>query len=642
LYPGAKEKVDRMLTDQYGQGWLAYVPGKTPTSAITPDRVYTIYVWGAPQTVNVQFVDINHKERGPISPSKQSLSYKDVTQSANTGNVIDWTSEWSVSQLKSACPSGYHLYTEKDGESVQPKSTTVGTDNPTVTVYVEGDEKSVDIAYRETVRMTSLSPLNPVKITGRVGDTVTIPDAPDLPGYIFARATNTGASGPDLKTIDIGVSNPQITYWYTNLADIMTQYQDSIIKAQKDAKIAISNDNTLTQDEKTAYIREIDNIYTKYIDKLKAAKTVDQCDQAVSDAKSEFQYIVDQKGLPLETQKQNAKDKIDQVLAATKKVIDNDKNLTSAEKAEIWSKLSGQTATSAKDTIDAATNADKINTALEKGVNDVQAYAPELTLDKRKENAKAELSDKFKLIQPIKNTIDSDSTLSADEKAAQKAAIDSDVQQGTEEIANAKDADEVVKLLEDWINQIKSEYKPGGNGSGSNGSDSNGSGSNGSDSNGSGSNGSDSNGSGSNGSDSNGSNSNGSSSNGSDSNGPDSNGSGSNGSDSNGSGSNGSGSNGSDSNGSDSNGSGSNGSGSNGSDSNGSDSNGSGSNGSGSNGSGSNGSDSNGSDSNGSDSNGSGSNGSDSNGSGSNGSGSNGSDSNGSGSNGSDSNGSGS
>ena len=636
LFPGAVIDPDLMLTDVNGQAKYAYVPGRTATSAIKPDRIYTIYVWGTPQTVKFQYVDINHKDRGPIVPTSQTLWYDKKSTSANTGNVINWTSD----RFKSYIPSGYHYYVEKSGENIQPKTTTVGVDNPIVTIYVEGDEKNINIGYRDTVTMYSLFPSNPVKITGRVGDTVTIPDAPDIPKYIFSRVTDTNASGSDVKSINIGLSNPVITYWYTNLDNIIGKYQDGITEAREKAKIEVNKNDTITQDEKTSYIRAIDNIYTKYIDKLKTAKTLDQCDQAVSDAKSEFQYIVDQTGLPLETQKKNAKARIDQALAEIKEVIDADKNLTSTEKADLWEKLSGPTAASAKNAIDAATNADKLSTALEKGVNDVQTYAPEFTLDKRKANAKAELSDKFKLIQPIKNTIDTDPTLSADEKAAQKAAIDRDVQQGTEEIGNAKNADEVVKLLEDWINTVKSEYKPGGNGSGSNGSDSNGSGSNGSDSNGSGSNGSDSNGSGSNSSDSNGSGSNGSDSNGSESNGSDSNGSGSNGSDSNGSESNGSGSNGSGSNGSESNGSGSNGSESNGSDSNGSGSNGSESNGSDSNGSGSNGSESNGSDSNGSGSNGSESNGSGSNGSSSNGSDSNGSESNGSGSNGSESNGS--
>ncbi|MCT6890022.1 MAG: DUF1542 domain-containing protein, partial [Lactobacillus sp.] len=579
IYPGAKIDPEGMLTNRFGQALYGYVPGKTATQ----EQVYNIYIWGAPQTVKYQYVDINHKERGALPAQSQTVNYSKKDEAANTGNVIDWTAD----RFKAPIPRGYHYYVEKNGENIQPKSTIVGSDNPLVTIYVEGDEKTVDVQYLDTVNMTNVYPSTPVSIRGRVGDTVYIPDAPDIPGYIFARATNTNASGPALTTIDIGIDNPQITYWYTNLANILGKYKDIIRDAQDIAKSKINADDTITQDEKTAYIRSIDNIYVKYIDKLNAAKTLDQCDQAVSDAKSEFQYIVDQKGLDLETQKENAKAKIDQALAAIKQAIDADKNLTSAEKTDIWSKLSGPTATSAKNAIEAATNADKLSTALEKGVNDVQTYTPEFTLAKRKENAKADLSDKFKLIQPIKNTIDSDPTLSADEKAAQKAAIDSDIQQGTADIDKAWNADEVVKLLEDWINTIKSEYKPGGNGSGSNGSGSNGSGSNGSGSNGSGSNGSDSNGS-----DSNGSGSNGSDSNGSGSNGSDSNGSGSNGSESNGSDSNGSGSNGSESNGSDSNGSGSNGSESNGSESNGSDSNGSESNGSDSNGSGSNGSDS--------------------------------------------------
>lgn len=120
--------------------------------------------------------------------------------------------------------------------------------------------------------MYSLFPSKPVKITGRVGDTITIPDAPDIPKYIFSRVTDTNASGSDVKSINIGLSNPVITYWYTNLDNIIGKYQDGITEAREKVKIEVNKNDTITQDEETSYIRAIDNIYTKYIDKLKTAK----------------------------------------------------------------------------------------------------------------------------------------------------------------------------------------------------------------------------------------------------------------------------------------------------------------------------------------------------------------------------------
>ncbi|MDF7637653.1 DUF1542 domain-containing protein [Leuconostocaceae bacterium ESL0958] len=105
----------------------AYV-GILPTGR---DNTYTIYVYGQDEAVPYVYVDQNGNEIQPKTVSQQAP----VT--ANYGNVIDWTDNYyKTTTMPENC--------QYDQKANQPKTMTVGTDNPITKIYVQ-NSKSVKV-----------------------------------------------------------------------------------------------------------------------------------------------------------------------------------------------------------------------------------------------------------------------------------------------------------------------------------------------------------------------------------------------------------------------------------------------------------------------------------------------------------------
>ncbi|HEL1991575.1 TPA: DUF1542 domain-containing protein, partial [Streptococcus suis] len=186
--------------------------------------------------------------------------------------------------------------------------------------------------------------------------------------------------------------------------------QDAKNKIAKDveaANAAIESNPNLSEDEKKGFKDAVDAEVAKANDAIDAATKADEVDAAT-----------------LAGEKAVAKEEVKAAAEDAKKAIDANDNLTDAEKQAAKDAVDAEVA-KANEAIDAATKADEVDTATLAGEKAVA-----------KEEVKAAAED-------AKAAIDANDNLTPEEKAAAKAAVDTEVAKANDAIDAATKADEV-------------------------------------------------------------------------------------------------------------------------------------------------------------------------------------------------------
>ncbi|KPN84107.1 hypothetical protein RZ78_03880 [Apilactobacillus kunkeei] len=231
------------------------------------------------------------------------------------------------------------------------------------------------------------------------------------------------------------------------------QLDDQAAKIKND----IQNDVTLTSDQKKEQTDKVDADKTAAEKAVSAATNADDINKAISNGNDKISND-HQSGTSLDKQKSDAKNAVDAAAKSTKDKIDSDNTLTSAEKEAQKNKVDSE-AEDTKKNIDAATNADDINDLSDRMIGNVDNnYAPGTPLSDQKSAAKKQLSQK--LDDLIKQIFDDD-TLTTDQKNAQKAQATSDMNEASNAVDNAKDADSINKAVSDGNGKINADHKPG-------------------------------------------------------------------------------------------------------------------------------------------------------------------------------------
>ncbi|KPN83323.1 hypothetical protein RZ76_13940 [Apilactobacillus kunkeei] len=222
-------------------------------------------------------------------------------------------------------------------------------------------------------------------------------------------------------------------------------------------KAAIDADNTLTNEEKAQQKNNVDNANQAAKNKIDNASNADEINGLVS---QNIGIIDDQhqSGTPVSSQKDAAKNQLDDEANNIKAAIDADPTLSQSEKDAQKDKIDRDVA-AGKSAIDNASNADGINLAISDAKKNIDAdHTSGSPLSDQKQTAQNQLDAQA---AKIKQDIDNDATLTTDEKRAQKAKIDSDVADGKNAINNANNADSINNALSDANDKIAREHVPG-------------------------------------------------------------------------------------------------------------------------------------------------------------------------------------
>ncbi|WP_191978625.1 mucin-binding protein, partial [Levilactobacillus brevis] len=153
--------------DSYGQAMYAIVPA----AEANRDNVYTIYVYGVPESVQYQYIDVRTGK--VLTSDSLNVGQEKVgnLQPANFGNTINWQDDYYT---KTNIPAGYHYATtvgELNGKT-QPTSLLVKEANPTTVIYVAGDDASAKVNFYDTQSGVAVSN-STIDLTGYVGQTPT-------------------------------------------------------------------------------------------------------------------------------------------------------------------------------------------------------------------------------------------------------------------------------------------------------------------------------------------------------------------------------------------------------------------------------------------------------------------------------------
>ncbi|MBC6388528.1 DUF1542 domain-containing protein [Lactobacillus kunkeei] len=232
------------------------------------------------------------------------------------------------------------------------------------------------------------------------------------------------------------------------------QLDDQAYKIKQD----IANDATLTQDQKNAQIAKVNADTSAGKQAIDNANDVDSINDAFS--KSSRQIANDhQSGNSVDNQQSNANANLDAEATKVKGKIDADNTLTTAEKNTQKANVESTKAV-AQAAVNAATNADDINTAYNKGITDIdKQYVPGKTsLADQKTNAKANLDAQA---DKIKNDIANDATLTQDKKNAQLAQLQTDKTAAEQAIENAQNADAINQAISGGNTKMAHDHQSG-------------------------------------------------------------------------------------------------------------------------------------------------------------------------------------
>ncbi|CAI2556208.1 hypothetical protein AKUH1B104J_01280 [Apilactobacillus kunkeei] len=216
----------------------------------------------------------------------------------------------------------------------------------------------------------------------------------------------------------------------------------------------INSDITLSKENADKQLKSVSEHKTSYTGLIQSSNDLSKIsglrDNAVNQINSD--YIP---GPSLSTQKQTAKDSLDNEANKIKAAIDADNTLTNDEKNRQKSKV--DIIKAAQSQIDSATNADGVNNAQSQGISSIDnAHQTSSTsLSDQQANAKGLLDAEA---TKVKQQIDADNSLTSSEKATQKASVDSvkAIDQG--KIDAATNVDDINAAYQQGIKDIDSQY----------------------------------------------------------------------------------------------------------------------------------------------------------------------------------------
>ncbi|HGK7820069.1 TPA: DUF1542 domain-containing protein, partial [Streptococcus pyogenes] len=224
---------------------------------------------------------------------------------------------------------------------------------------------------------------------------------------------------------------------------------------QKATEKAISEDKTLSKDEKKKQIADSKERLKSDTQKVKDAKNAD----AIKKAFEEGKVNIPQAHIPgdLNKDKEKLLAELKQKADDTEKAIDSDKTLTAKEKEEQKAKTKEelQKATEAVGAIDNREELDKKVPELKKAIEDTHVKG---NLEGVKNKA---IEDLKKVHDETVAKINGDDTLDKATKEAQVKEADKALEAGKEAITKADDADKVGAAVTEHTPKIKAAHKTG-------------------------------------------------------------------------------------------------------------------------------------------------------------------------------------
>ncbi|MBY4981866.1 DUF1542 domain-containing protein [Streptococcus suis] len=216
---------------------------------------------------------------------------------------------------------------------------------------------------------------------------------------------------------------------------------------------AVKNNPNLDATEQAPYIEAIE----KAAEEQKAAIDKAKDTAGITDAVNAAEKVNEEQKLA--AAKEDAKDKIAEEAAAAKEAIDNNPNLSGAEKTAAKDAVDTEVA-KANDAIDKATTPETVQAAEDNGVKAIDAEE----LVAAKQDAKNKIAEDVKA---AKDAIDKDPNLSEDEKKGFKDAVDTEAAKAVADIekattpAEAQTAEEAgtAAIAEDVLDAAKQDAK---------------------------------------------------------------------------------------------------------------------------------------------------------------------------------------
>ncbi|HHJ8792654.1 TPA: DUF1542 domain-containing protein, partial [Streptococcus pyogenes] len=225
---------------------------------------------------------------------------------------------------------------------------------------------------------------------------------------------------------------------------------------QKATEKAISEDKTLSKDEKKKQIADSKERLKSDTQKVKDAKNAD----AIKKAFEEGKVNIPQAHIPgdLNKDKEKLLAELKQKADDTEKAIDSDKTLTAKEKEEQKAKTKEelQKATEAVGAIDNREELDEKVPELKKAIKN-QHKTGDPVVARREAHGK----QLDRVAQETKDAIEKDPTLTTEEKAKQVKDVDAAKERGMAKLNEAKDADALDKAYGDGVTSIKNQHKSG-------------------------------------------------------------------------------------------------------------------------------------------------------------------------------------
>ncbi len=228
-------------------------------------------------------------------------------------------------------------------------------------------------------------------------------------------------------------------------------------EAAKATKDKISADPTLTSKEKEEQSKAVDAELKKAIEAVNAADTADKVDDAlgkgVTDIKNQHKT-----GNPVEAHREAHSKELDRVAQETKGAIEKDPTLTTEEKAkQVKNVDAAKERGMAK--LNEAKNADELDKAYGEGVTDIKnQHKSGDPIEARRGLHNKSIDE---VAQATKDAITADTTLTEAEKETQRGNVDKEATKAKEELAKAKDADELDKAYGEGVTDIKNQHKSG-------------------------------------------------------------------------------------------------------------------------------------------------------------------------------------
>ncbi|VHF46766.1 extracellular matrix binding protein [Streptococcus pyogenes] len=228
-------------------------------------------------------------------------------------------------------------------------------------------------------------------------------------------------------------------------------------EAAKATKDKISADPTLTSKEKEEQSKAVDAELKKAIEAVNAADTADKVDDAlgkgVTDIKNQHKT-----GNPVEARREAHSKELDRVAQETKGAIEKDPTLTTEEKAKQVKNVDADKERGMAK-LNEAKNADELDKAYGEGVTDIKnQHKSGDPIEARRGLHNKSIDE---VAQATKDAITADTTLTEAEKETQRGNVDKEATKAKEELAKAKDADELDKAYGEGVTDIKNQHKSG-------------------------------------------------------------------------------------------------------------------------------------------------------------------------------------